>query len=120
VYDENDDIFILLVDGVDCSITEPRKIPSAKWYSHKFNGPGLSYELGISIYDNYLVWIRGPERAGWQGPPRGFPGAKWTKEQDSGREKNHCLWTRRILESSPLPFDREDTSYLLYYTPTVH
>jgi hypothetical protein len=64
VYDENDEIFILSVDGVDCSINEPRKIPSAKWYAHKFNGPGLSYELGISIYDNYLVWIRGPERAG--------------------------------------------------------
>jgi len=33
------------------------------WYSHKFNGPGLSYELGISIYHSDLVWIRGPAPA---------------------------------------------------------
>ena len=31
-----------------------------KWFSHKFNGPGLSYELAIAIHSNRLVWINGP------------------------------------------------------------
>ena len=28
--------------------------------SHKFNGPGLKYEIGISLKNGYCVWIRGP------------------------------------------------------------
>jgi hypothetical protein len=34
-------VFIISVDGVQCLINEPCKKPSAKWYSHKFNKPGL-------------------------------------------------------------------------------
>jgi hypothetical protein len=48
------------VDGIDCRIREPRKIPSTEWFSQKFNGPGLTYELGIAIHQQKLVWIRGP------------------------------------------------------------
>ena len=55
---------MITVDGIDCSIYEPHRIPSTEWYSHKFNGPGLTYELGIAIYHNLLVWIRGPHRSG--------------------------------------------------------
>ena len=29
------------------------------WYS-KFNGPGLQYEVAISIQGGYIVWINGP------------------------------------------------------------
>ena len=29
-------------------------------YSHKFNGAGVGYELGIAIYSSRLVWIAGP------------------------------------------------------------
>ena len=52
------------MDGIDCRIQEPRKIPSTQWYSHKFGGPGLTYELGIAIHKQKLVWIRGPEPSG--------------------------------------------------------
>jgi hypothetical protein len=35
------------------------------WYSHKQKKAGLSYELGISIFNNkLLVWINGPFPAG--------------------------------------------------------
>jgi hypothetical protein len=51
---------MITVDGVDCRTNEPRKIPSKEWYSHTFNGPGLTYELVIAINANKLVWIRGP------------------------------------------------------------
>ena len=63
-FEEDDEIFIITADGVDCSINEPRQIPSTSWYSQKFNGPGLTCELGIAINHNKLVWIHGPERSG--------------------------------------------------------
>jgi hypothetical protein len=30
--------------------------------SHKFNGPGIAYELALSVVENKLVWMRGPFR----------------------------------------------------------
>jgi hypothetical protein len=55
-----DEIFLISVDGTHCPIHEPRTDPSSKWYSHKFNGPGVSYELALAIHSNRLVWINGP------------------------------------------------------------
>lgn len=56
--------YILSVDGVHCRIFEPRIEPSTKWYSKKFNKAGLTYELGIAIFHDQLVWINGPFPAG--------------------------------------------------------
>jgi hypothetical protein len=53
--DKDDAVFILSVDGVHCRTYECRKDPSSKWYSHKHNGPGLTYELAIAICSNQLV-----------------------------------------------------------------
>jgi hypothetical protein len=64
VWDDGDDeIFLLSVDGVHFRINEPRTEPSSKWCSHKHKSAGLAYELGISIYKNRLVWIKGPFKA---------------------------------------------------------
>lgn len=30
-----------------------------KWFSHKFNGPGLRYEIGICIRTGDVVWAHG-------------------------------------------------------------
>lgn len=30
-----------------------------KWWSHKFNGPGLRYEIGICIRTGDIVWAHG-------------------------------------------------------------
>ena len=57
------EIFILSVDGVHFRINEPRRRPNAAWCSYKFNQAGLSYEIGLSIYDSHVVWISGPYRA---------------------------------------------------------
>ena len=47
------------VDGTDFRILEP--IPfNVKWFSHKFSGPGLRYEIGISIQTGDIVWVHGP------------------------------------------------------------
>lgn len=63
-FNEEVEILIISIDGVDCSIQEPRWIPNTEWFSHKYNGPGLTYKLGIAIYSNQLVWIQGPECSG--------------------------------------------------------
>lgn len=66
LFDEDrgkDEVFILSVDGVHCKICEPRTEPSSQWYSHKSNGAGLTYELGIAIFHNQLCWINGPFQA---------------------------------------------------------
>jgi hypothetical protein len=47
------------MDGVDCKILEPEPW-DAKWWSHKYNGPALRYELGICILTGDLCWINGP------------------------------------------------------------
>jgi hypothetical protein len=47
------------VDGTDFRIQEPSPF-NPKWYGHKFNGPGLRYEIAISIQRGDIVWVHGP------------------------------------------------------------
>jgi len=54
----------ITVDGTHCPILEPRKEPSKTWYSHKYNGPGLSYEIAMLIHRPQIAWINGPFKAG--------------------------------------------------------
>jgi hypothetical protein len=51
------------VDGVDMRIREPSPF-NRRWYSHKFHGPGLRYEVGVSIISGKIVWVSGPFPAG--------------------------------------------------------
>ena len=51
------------MDGTDFRIEEP--VPfDRKWYSHKFNGPGLRYEVAVSIQCADIVWVNGPYPCG--------------------------------------------------------
>ena len=61
---DSEKILVLTVDGVHFRTREIRKEPSSSWYSHKHKGPGVTYELGISIWESKLVWIHGPFKAG--------------------------------------------------------
>jgi hypothetical protein len=56
--------FLASVDGVHCSIKEPRKDPSSKWYSHKTNVPALNYQVVLSLRENKVQSISGPYPAG--------------------------------------------------------
>lgn len=62
--DSYPEMFVASVDGVHCQIWEPRTTPSSKWYSKKFNKAGLTYEIGVAIYHDKIVWINGPFPAG--------------------------------------------------------
>ncbi|KAL3936902.1 MAG: hypothetical protein SGARI_002359 [Bacillariaceae sp.] len=57
---DDDEVFIVSVDGVHCKIREVRKDPSSKWFDHKSHGAGLTYELAIAIRSGKLVWMKGP------------------------------------------------------------
>ncbi|EFX70022.1 hypothetical protein DAPPUDRAFT_113096 [Daphnia pulex] len=49
---------LVSIDGVDFRIMEPSPF-NPKWYSHKFHGPGLRYELAICIQTGDIVWAYG-------------------------------------------------------------
>ena len=51
------------VDGTDFRIKEPSPF-SKSWYSHKYKGPGVQYEVAICIATGWIVWLRGPYRCG--------------------------------------------------------
>ena len=54
---------LITVDGIDFRINEPKPF-SKKWYSHKFHGPGLRYEIGVCIQTGDIVWVNGPFKPG--------------------------------------------------------
>jgi DDE superfamily endonuclease len=47
------------VDGTDFRIREPKDFDS-KWYTKKYNGPGLRYEVAVCIHTGHIVWCHGP------------------------------------------------------------
>ena len=50
---------LMSIDGVDCMVNEPWPFDT-KWYSQKFNGPGVKYEVGVCIATGNICWINGP------------------------------------------------------------
>ena len=58
--------FLCTVDGVHCSIEEPKHPVYPKnpqMYSHKSQSAGLCYEIAISLWEDQVVWINGPFEA---------------------------------------------------------
>jgi hypothetical protein len=53
----------LPVDTVHIQCQEFRCDPHSKWYSHKFNGPGVSFEVVADPIDGKIRWINGPQPA---------------------------------------------------------
>ena len=60
---QRNEILVMTVDGVHFRIHEVRLEPNANWYSFKHRGPGLTYELGVAIWEDKIIWINGPFRA---------------------------------------------------------
>lgn len=50
---------LVSVDGTDFRIKQIKPWSEA-WYSYKYNGPGLRYEVGVCIRTGAIVWIHGP------------------------------------------------------------
>lgn len=60
--------FTITVDGTHLLIQEvylaDGKTPDPAYYSHKFNASALTYEVGVAIFSDNIVWINGPFPAG--------------------------------------------------------
>ena len=50
---------LVSVDGTDFKIYEHKPFWKG-WFSHKFRGPGVRYEVGLCIQTGWIVWIHGP------------------------------------------------------------
>ena len=61
--DRNGSECLISVDTVDFMTNEPFPFDPV-WFSRKFNGPGVRYELGICIQTGSIVWKNGPYPAG--------------------------------------------------------
>jgi hypothetical protein len=53
----------MTVDCTDTPINEQFPF-SKRWYSFKFKGPGVRYEVGVCIQTGDIVWINGPFEPG--------------------------------------------------------
>ena len=51
------------MDVTDFHILEPHPF-SPKWFSHKFKGPGLGYEICVCIQTGDIAWWNGSFAAG--------------------------------------------------------
>jgi hypothetical protein len=60
---DNGSICKVTLDGTDCRIQEPTPF-NPRWYSHKFKGPGVRYEIGLCIQTGWIVWVHGPFMCG--------------------------------------------------------
>lgn len=64
-YDVWDTKAKITVDGTDFRIFPPNDGDNrTSWYSHKFKGPAVRYEVAVSIHSGDIVWTSGPWRAG--------------------------------------------------------
>ena len=86
------------VDGTDFKICEPTPW-SASYYCHKHNGPGLRYEIAISIYSGKFVWAHGPFPCGSHsdlvifrsGLKKLLQNANEKAIADKGYRDSHCI-----------------------------
>lgn len=65
--ENNNDHWVMTVDGQHCWIHEPSHPEFSQddeFFSHKYNKAGVSYEIGISIKESQVIWLRGGFKAG--------------------------------------------------------
>jgi hypothetical protein len=76
---DNGSVCLVTVDGTDFRIYEQTPFDK-KWYSQKFNGPAVRYEVGVCIQTGWIVWVNGP-----------FPAADWPDLNIAREGINHEL-----------------------------
>ena len=72
---------LITVDGTDFRIFEQ----GPTFYSHKFKGSGLRYEVGVCILYCKIVWINGPFECGIWSDIKIFRSALMLKLKDGER-----------------------------------
>lgn len=88
----------------------------SRWFSYKPNGPGLRYEIVVSIYSEKIMWVYGPFRAAYMSDVQISPqelrrilsesekvcAADGSAEKAWGlaiyKAKNNCFWEEYWVE----------------------
>ena len=86
------------------------------WFSHKFKGPGLRYEVALSIRTGLIVWLNGPFPCGsfpdikiFKNGLQGMLGQFERVEADAGYVGCDPLYVKKTPKSI---FGREDRKEL--------
>jgi hypothetical protein len=82
------------IDCVHFEVDEFRTDPGSKWYSHKFNGSGLSYEVCCDLVEDHIVWVNGPFPASYHDITIFCGGTRKEKKN----WQNDSLFFRSLLE----------------------
>jgi hypothetical protein len=90
---ESKKTYIGTVDCVHCETNEFRTEPHSKWYSHKHNGAGVSYEVVVDISDDKIIWIAGPKHASTHDITFFCGGT----QVSTNRYKNEATWDKNAL-----------------------
>jgi hypothetical protein len=81
------------VDCVHCETNEFRTDPNSKWYSHKHNGAGVSYEVVVDLCEDKILWTAGPKPASTHDITFFRGGTQVSKN----RHKNEATWDANAL-----------------------
>ena len=73
-----------------------------KWYSHKFHGPGIRYEIGICIRTGHVVWAYG-----------GLPCGEWP---DLRLARSHFILKLQAGEKAIADRGYNDQNFLISQT----
>ncbi|KAL9183000.1 hypothetical protein ACHAXT_004787 [Thalassiosira profunda] len=82
------------VDCLHAIMNEFRTDPGSKWYSHKHNGAGVSYEVVVDICESWVLWTAGPKPASTHDVTF-FRGGK--EESSKKKKKNEASWDKNAL-----------------------
>ena len=86
-------IYLGTVDCVHCETNEFRTDPNSKWYSHKHNGAGVSYEVVVDICRDKILWTAGPKPAS----THDITFFRGGTQVSTNRLKNEAIWDQNAL-----------------------
>ena len=81
------------VDCVHFEMNEFRTDPNSKWYSHKHNGAGVSYEVVVDICRDKILWTAGPKPAS----THDITFFRGGTQVSTNRQKNEATWDKNAL-----------------------
>jgi hypothetical protein len=90
---ESERTYVGTIDCVHCETNEFRTDPDSKWYSHKHNGAGVSYEVAVDFYDDKIILIAGPYPASTHDITIFRGGTQVSKSQ----QNNKTYWDQNAL-----------------------
>jgi hypothetical protein len=90
---DSERIYLGTVDCVHFETNEFRTDPNSKWYSHKHNGAGVSYEVVVDICRDRILWTAGPKPAS----THDITFFRGGTQVSTNRQKNEATWDKNAF-----------------------